>query len=1264
MDDGVRSMAECVGAGGGGGRNNLFRTLGPALFISMGYIDLGKWVTSVDAGSRFGYDLVLLVLLFNFSAVLCQYLSICIGMVTEKNLAQICCQEYSQPTCAGLGIQALLSLLTAEITMISGIALGFNLVFEYDDVLTGIWFASVAVNLLPYALSHLDKKMAGTLNACIAGLALVCFVLGLLVSQPKVPLDMNVMFPKLSGESAYSLMALLGGNVIVHNFYVHSSFVQAQKRSPVTLGALFHDHLVSILFIFCGVFLVNYVLMSSAAVGPGNTLLLTFQDVVELMSQIFMNPAAPLLFLVILLLSSHIISLSSIIGSHAIADNFFGITLPLSAHHLLLKVFAMIPTIYYAKIVGSEAIYQLLVICPVIQAMILPSSVIPVFRVSSSRSIMGSYRISSSVEILAFLAFLLMLFTNVIFVAEILFGDSTWTNNMKGNTGSPVVLPYTVIVLISCASLAFTLFLAVTPLKSASNEAETLELFVHSQREPLGTTHHIEEASREDIAHEEVQRPSIDTVLRDPVEIHQKSALEHTESSDTTVESDHDTQQSTDYKLNTPKAQPSLPVYHEEPKPVCVADWAESVPKVSTATAVEHINAENIKAKSTTEKDVEVVPEVCTERDNVASHNLEHEKSAACRAPVSPDGPPSLTFSRAKDSEAGNGSGSLSTLSGLGRAARRQLAATLDEFWGHLFDYHGKLTQDANDKRYSFLLGLDLRTASSAVRIDNQTIEALKSPLMRDAVRGSATSLNSWDSMSRDKELRNLDWNSGHQMGAMGSSNWSQSMNLPYTDLSSPSSSLLEQNAKYYSNFNVPSYSDNQFYQPATIHGYQLASYLKGINASRSQHSNIPLDPRRVPRSSESSFPNYADSAMHARSQTVRGSLGANSLQSPTMNRLNAMAERPYYDSTSIDESESVGSPAYSKKYHSSPDISAMIAASRKALLNEANLGGIAGNQSYLSKLASERSQYMDSAARSKAQIEFNERSQHNLQRDVLSMQLSMNPNTKSLWAQQPFEQLFGVSSAELSKSEMNTGQRSSGITKDDSSYAECEAELLQSLRLCIMKISKVEGSGWLFRQNGGCDESLIDQVAAAERFSQETTENLLSADLRRMPSDKSSQTLRRNDERATNCMRGLPNCGENCVWQAPLVVSFGVWCIRRVLDLSLVESRPELWGKYTYVLNRLQGILEPAFSKPRKPPTGCTCLQTAGPISRPISCSFTTATVILETIKDVEQAISGRKGRSGTAAGDVAFPKGKENLASVLKRYKRRLSSKPSAGQ
>lgn len=101
-----------------------------------------------------------------------------------------------------------------------------------------------------------------------------------------------------------------------------------------------------------------------------------------------------------------------------------------------------------------------------------------------------------------------------------------------------------------------------------------------------------------------------------------------------------------------------------------------------------------------------------------------------------------------------------------------------------------------------------------------------------------------------------------------------------------------------------------------------------------------------------------------------------------------------------------------------------------------------------------------------------------------------------------------------------------------------------------------------------------------------------------------------------------------------------------------------------------IQGILDIAFSKSRDPLSTCSCLGL--PVEdkgsnhlllsqqpKPIKEAFTTSSMILEIIKDVEIAVSGRKGRSGTAAGDVAFPKGKENLASVLKRYKRWLTNK-----
>uniref|UniRef100_A0A0E0LHA8 Protein ETHYLENE-INSENSITIVE 2 n=1 Tax=Oryza punctata TaxID=4537 RepID=A0A0E0LHA8_ORYPU len=1274
--DGQQHSSDSPAAGGGfsGGAPHLFHALGPALLISMGYIDLGKWVAAVEAGSRFGFDLVLLALLFNFMAILCQYLAACIGTVTGRSLAEICHQEYSRPTCIFLGVQAGLSLLTSELTMIFGIALGFNLLFEYDDLITGICFATVVPNLLPYAISHLGKKMAGTLNACIAGFALLCYVLGLLVSQPQIPLTMNVIFPKLSGESAYSLMALLGANIMAHNFYVHSSVVQGQKRSAFAVGALFHDHLFSVLFIFTGIFLVNHVLMNSAAAESTNTLLLTFQDVVELMNQIFVNPMAPTIFLVVLLFSSHIISLTSAIGSQVISQHLFGINLPLSGHHLILKSFAIVPALYCAKVAGAEGIYQLLIICQIIQAMLLPSSVVPLFRVASSRLIMGAHRVSLHLEILTFLAFLLMLFSNIIFMAEMLFGDSGWMNTLKGNTGSPVVFPSTVLVTVACVSVAFSLYMAVTPLKSGSHESELQqEWSVSSQKELLNTTQDREETCAGNVTYEEDQQSDAVPSPRIQPDDCLKSALDYIDSSDTAIESDHDSHHSTAYTSTAPETCHSPSFIPEESKSVVAVDWPEPLEPISNAIVAEESTVDSVDSKSTAERDIEVEPALLMDNDKEALNILESDnKSLGGNNPscASDDGPPSLTFSRGKGSDAGNGSGSLSRLSGLGRAARRQLAAILDEFWGHLFDYHGKLTQEASSKRFDILLGLDVRTPSSTVRADSQANEIPKSPVVRDNLRGSAFLGSSRDLMSTKNEMSNLDLTYGLQMGNnIGSSAWSQGMQLPSTQLQSSSNSLLDQGARLNSNFSTPSYSDNnQFYQPATIHGYQLASYLKQMNANRNPYSSMPLDPQRLPKSSASAVPTYVDSVMHARNQNLLASLGATPSQIAATSRIGTMmAERSYYDPSTLDGNENAGSSAYSKKYHSSPDISALIAASRSALLNESKLGGgTIGPQSYLSRLASERSQYTNSVARPAAPLAFDELSPPKLPRDIFSMQQSPNPSARSLWAKQPFEQLFGVSSTELTKSEFNPAGRSGGMTKDDFSYKESEAKLLQSLRFCISKLLKLEGSGWLFKQNGGSDEDLIDQVAMVEKLLQQGTSDnqLLLGDTQQPPCDKAD----------IQYMRVLPNCGDDCIWRASLVVSFGVWCIRRVLDLSLVESRPELWGKYTYVLNRLQGILDPAFSKPRSALSACACLHrdirvlnsprhsslvATNSIPRPIRGSFTTASVVLEMIKDVETAVSGRKGRSGTAAGDVAFPKGKENLASVLKRYKRRLSSK-----
>ncbi|XP_072958372.1 protein ETHYLENE-INSENSITIVE 2 isoform X1 [Typha angustifolia] len=1253
-----------------GSKHHLFPSLGPALMVSMGYIDLGKWLAAVDGGARFGYDLVLLVLFFNFTAIFCQYLATCIGMVAERSLAEICSEEYGRAACIFLGVQAELSMITSDLTMILGVAQGLNLLIGVD-LFTCLCFATVVSIFFPFFITLLeDNRLTEALHIGIAGFALLFYVLGVLVSQPEIPLAMNVIFPKLSMESTCSLMALLGANIMAHNFYIQSSVVQQQRRhTSASIGALSHDHFFAILFVFTGIFLVNHVLMNSAAVSSNPEVLLSFEDAFLLMDQIFKNPVAPMVFFLVLLFSSQINALICNSSGQLILRHFIGINLSLSVHHLLVKALTIIPALYCAKILGAEGTFQLFLFCQIIQAMLLPSSFIPLFRVASSRLIMGSFRLPRYLEIFALFAFVAMLGPNIIFSIEMSFGNSSWANSLRGNTGGNVVVPYTVLLLISCASIAFTLYLAVTPLKSASNEPETQLWAWHCQKdvlEPSGCG----DPHLENISFDEDQDPAVEPTMEDPFECRpSKLTVEFPDLSEAAVESGYDSQPSSyGASITVTRLDPTYPP--EEPKSLVEMDLP--VNEISGGEISDSSTVLTAESKGLVEKDVEGEADVHMDKDN---EKEDSEKPLGGAFPPSAfEDPRSFTGLKEKGYDTNNDSGSLSKLSGLGRAARRQLAAILDEFWGHLFDFHGKLTQEASMKKLDVLLGLDLRIVGSSVKVDTSSNESSKNPF-KEAEKGVKLSANSGSFISpSQKRFSDLDLSYGLQMG---SPSWSQNMQLLNTHVQNSSSSILESSEKLNSNYNMPPQCDARDYQPATIHGYQIASYLKGINAGRTPYSNISLD--QQPSSNSSFIPSLGDSVMYAPGQNRLVSFGTSGPDSPTASQVSRLqTERPYYDPSLIESSENIGSSVYAKKYHSSPDISALIAASRSSFLNDGQWGGPIGPRPSLGRMTSERSHYVNLTSRAGVPIAFDELSPPKLHANVFSSQSNLNPDAKSLWSRQPFEQLFGVTTMRQNSRDAGVDHNLSIPAKETFSYAESETKLLQSLRFCIMKLLKLEGSEWLFRQNGGYDEGLIDRVAATERYLQgDATEinQVCMMEIQHLSSDQKLSSLQRNGEADAPFLRSLPNCGDNCIWRAALVVSFGVWCIRRTLELSLVESRPELWGKYTYVLNRLQGILEPAFSKPRQPLTLCSCLEALAKdvknldnlsptgllctIGKPIKGTLTTASMVLDIIKDVEVSVSGRKGRTGTAAGDVAFPKGKENLSSVLKRYKRRLSSK-----
>ncbi|KAH1216837.1 Ethylene-insensitive protein 2 [Glycine max] len=1234
----------------------------PILLISIGYVDPGKWVAIAEGGARFGFDLMAFMLIFNFAAIFCQYISAKIGVITGKDLAQICSDEYDNWTCMLLGVQAELSVIMLDLNM--------------------------------------DIEKVKILGLFVSGFVFLSFVLGTLINQPDIPLSINGILTKLSGESAFVLMSLLGATLVPHNFYLHSSIVQwHQGSTTISKDALCHNHFLAIMCVFSGLYLVNNVLMNAAAneFYSMGLVLTTFQDALSPMEQVLRSPIAMLAFLLILFFSNQTTALTWSFGGEVVVQSFLKLDIPGWLHYATIRVIAVLPALYCVWSSGAEGMYQLLIFTQIVVALQLPSSVIPLFRIASSRSIMGVHKIPQFVEFLALIIFIGMLGLNIVFVVEMIFGSSDWVGNLRWNVGTGVSLSYLVLLCTAFASFCLMLWLAATPLKSASVQLDDQQWnWDMPQAVPKSRIDNeetdLKETRYQGDASVQGKEPS--------------PALARTlEYSDVPVASFHldlpETIMEPDVPVTTVREThpfTSFPCSPTSVKESASTSESEAVPAVSNETSdiiLGHSKTLKTETTAPVEKTVEIEGDSNAERDDDDGDSWETEEiqKVVSLAPSSAsDGPASFRSLSGKSDDGGNSIGSLSRLAGLGRGARRQLAAILDEFWGQLYGFHGQFTQEAKAKKLDVLLGIDSRLTGSLQRMDPCGKE-YSEYLISVGSRAPDTLMNSapYESPRQNRIQSNLDASYGPQR----SSSSLRANPVQFMDeyVQTSSRNLLDAGERRYSSVrNLPT-SAAWDYQPATIHGYQVSSYINQVGKDTNSDNLNGL--RESPSMGNTNHyrnsmgnTNYRNSIAFALGKKLQNGSGLSQppgFQNIAVSKNSQLpSERSYYDSRPSGPVDSTVSSVNAKKYHSLPDISGYAIPHRDVYMSDKSApwdGSVGGYRSSASRTHYEPSLYSNSGSRTGAPLAFDVLSPSKAYSDELSSQLSSGFGTGSLWSRQPFEQ-FGVDDKIHNAATEDVGNRPSATTQETTSVVDIDGKLLQSFRQCILKLLKLEGSDWLFKQNDGADEDLIDRVAAREKFVYEieTTEMNRNhmGETRYLSSDGKSCSSMKNNEAnwSSFSVTSIPNCGDGCVWRADIIISFGVWCIKRVLDLSLMESRPELWGKYTYVLNRLQGIIDLAFSKPRSPMTPCFCLQVPmtyqqksgsppsngmlPPASKPGRGKCTTASVVFEMVKDVEIAISSRKGRTGTAAGDVAFPKGKENLASVLKRYKRRLSNKP----
>jgi manganese transport protein len=204
--------------------------LGPAFVAAIAYVDPGNFATNVQGGAQFGYLLLWVVLAANLMAMLIQYLSAKLGIVTDRNLPELCREHYPRPVAWGLWVQAELIAMSTDIAEFIGAALGLNLLFHVPLLVAGVMTGFIAFAILELQ-RHGFRRFELAITALL-GIIFLGFLYETLKIGPSASRSLHGLLPGLQGkDSLYLAVGIIGATVMPHVIYLHSALTQG--RVPV-----------------------------------------------------------------------------------------------------------------------------------------------------------------------------------------------------------------------------------------------------------------------------------------------------------------------------------------------------------------------------------------------------------------------------------------------------------------------------------------------------------------------------------------------------------------------------------------------------------------------------------------------------------------------------------------------------------------------------------------------------------------------------------------------------------------------------------------------------------------------------------------------------------------------------------------------------------------------------------------------------------------------------------------------------------------------
>jgi len=386
--------------------------VGPAVLVSVGYMDPGNWGTDLQAGAQFKYGLLWVVGLASLMAIFMQIIAARLGVVTGKDLAQCCRDWYPKWTRWPNWLMSEIAIGACDLAEVLGSAVALNLLFHipliWAVIITGLDV------LLLLALQSFGMRTIEAIVVLLIATIGVCYFIELFVLPQTKPgffeMGRALVSPHLrEAGMLYVAIGIIGATVMPHNLYLHSALVQSRKlqqdvpsmRKAIQFNTIDSTVALAVAFFVNAAILVLAAIVffgrESVTVAGGHVVHFSAESDWIRVAYLTLAPLlgtalASTLFAVALLASGQSSTITGTLAGQVVMEGFMHWRIRPWVRRLITRTLAILPAVFIIGVRGDSSVTDLLTLSQVVLALQLPFAMFPLLQFTSSRNRMGLWK--------------------------------------------------------------------------------------------------------------------------------------------------------------------------------------------------------------------------------------------------------------------------------------------------------------------------------------------------------------------------------------------------------------------------------------------------------------------------------------------------------------------------------------------------------------------------------------------------------------------------------------------------------------------------------------------------------------------------------------------------------------------------------------------------------------------------------------------------------------------------------------------------------